>query len=42
MIMSYFSKIEMPYRKEVIILEFSGEYYGIKTQSKYRQLRQRA
>ena len=30
MIMFYFSKIEMSYRKVAIILEFSGEYYGIK------------
>ena len=27
MIMSYFSTIEMSYRKVVIILRFSGEYY---------------
>ena len=29
MIMSYFSKIEMSYKKVAIILEFPGEYYSI-------------
>ncbi len=28
--MSGFCEIEMSYGKEVIILEFSGEYYGIR------------
>ena len=29
MIMSYFSKLEMSYKKVAIILGFPGEYYGI-------------